>query len=92
MTTTTPRSLLNVERLAVPIALCISMVAASVWATNTIGTRISGIEHNLESLRIDFGRMAQSMERGMLETQARNWILTFRAANPTILVPDLPSK
>lgn len=75
-----PERMLNIERLAVPIGLVVSMIATSVWVANYLGARMTSIEHRMDLIGRDLSQAAQHAEASLTRSEFRAWIQTQQAA------------
>lgn len=82
-------TVLRIDRLGLPLALVATMVGTAVYVTQFIGDKINRIESGLSQLRNEIAAHSSQLDRSMTQSQAIAWIATFRAANPTITVPEL---
>lgn len=87
-----PERAVQIERLVVPIGLVASMILTSVWVTSYLGGRMTAIEHRMDMIGRDLRDAATHAEESMLMREFRAWRSEFRAANPTIVVPELPPR
>ena len=85
-------TIFRIDRFGLPVALVGTMIATAVYVTSFLGERIGRIENGLAMLSNELKSQALMLERGMSQSQAVGWIMAFRAANPTLVVPDLIPK
>ena len=78
------------------LAALITAVGIATWwirdGTEEVGRRIGRIELSVERLTDTVSRQATLAEAALLRRESLAWLQTFRAANPTIVVPDLPPR
>ena len=75
--------------------LICAVVLATWWirdGTEEVGRRISRIELSVERLTDTVSRQGALAEAALLRRESMAWLQTFRASNPTIVVPDLPPR
>lgn len=87
-----PERAIQIERIAVPIGLVVSMIVTSVWVTQYLGARITSIEHRMDMIGRDIRDATTHAEMALSRRESMSWLATFRAANPTLVVPDLPPR
>lgn len=75
--------------------LVCSVVVATWWirdGTEEVGRRIGRVELSLERLTDTVSRQGTLAEAALLRRESMAWLATFKAANPTLVVPDLPPR
>lgn len=85
-----PERIVNIERIAVPLGIVVSMVLTSVGVANYLGTRMTAIEHRMDLIGRDLSQAAQHAEASLTRSEFRAWIQTQQAAGNKLT--DLPPR
>lgn len=77
------------------VVLACTVVGATWWirdGTEEVGRRIGRIELSVERLTDTVRAQGALAEAALLRRESMAWLQTFKASNPTIVVPDLPPR
>lgn len=77
------------------VTACVVLVGGAWWVRDgaeQVTNRITRIEITVERMADDIRRQTSAMDSALLRRELQSWLQTLRAANPSMVIPELPPR